>query len=356
MIWSLAIATYNRPAALRSCLEFATAQSRPPNEVVIVDSSDNWEVHKRMVLEEIAPRSAPTIDWRYERARERGVTRQRNQAITTASGDVLFVLDDDSFMYHDCAEEVMRIYEADVRGCVAGVAPIQVSQPPDSLAPSPGAAVSTMTGTSPVGVMPTFMQHIRWMAERQINVEHLLLPYDRSYPDHPIPSELVGAAVGQARYFSGFRMTFRAAIVRRVGFDETLRRYSAVEDLDTSYRASRYGVLLNAFKARIFHAEDRSARLSRHTRTLLGLLNLAYLYRRNGYDSARILSAYRWRVLHRLFVDIVRDAVRGRVTLPCARADLKGLIGIGEIARAPIDGIAEWYAKFQEQIAERNAD
>ncbi len=356
MIWSLAIATYNRPAALRLCLEFAIAQSRPPSEVVIVDSSDNWEAHKKMVLNEIAPRSALAIDWRYERARERGVTRQRNQAITSASGDVLFVIDDDSFMYRDCAEEVMRIYEADVRECVAGVAPIQVSQPPASLAALPGATVPAMTGPSRLRVMPTFMQRLRWMAERQINVEHLLLPYDRSYPDHPIPSELVGAAVGQTRYFSGFRMTFRGAIVRRVGFDETLRRYSAVEDLDTSYRASRYGVLLNAFKARIFHAEDKSARLSRHTRTLLGLLNLAYLYRRKGYDSARILSAYRWRVLRRLFVDIIRDAACGRASLPCARADLKGLIAISEIGRIPIDEVAEWYAKFQEQIAEKNAD
>jgi GT2 family glycosyltransferase len=286
-----------------------------------------------MVLEELAPHSAPTTNWRYERARERGVTRQRNQAITTASGDVLFVIDDDSFMYHDCAEEVMRIYEADARGCVAGVAPIEASEPPDSLTPVPGGAVTMMTGPSHVRYMPTFIQRLRWIAERQINVERLLLPYDRSYPDHPIPSELVGAAVGQTRYFSGFRMTFRAAIVRRVGFDETLTRYSAAEDLDTSYRASRYGVLLNAFKARIFHAEDKSARLSRHTRTLLGLLNLAYLYRCKGYDSARILNTYRWRVLQRLFVDIMRDAARGRASLPCARADLKGLIGIGEIGR-----------------------
>ena len=56
MHWSLLIATDNRPDALRSCLQFAIAQSRPPTEIVIVDASDAWEAHRLMVLEDVAPR------------------------------------------------------------------------------------------------------------------------------------------------------------------------------------------------------------------------------------------------------------------------------------------------------------
>jgi GT2 family glycosyltransferase len=82
-------------------------------------------------------------------------------------------------------------------------------------------------------------------------------------------------------------MTFRASIIRKVGFDETLTRYAAAEDVDASYRASRCGLLLYAVNARIFHAQDQSNRLSRHTVTMRGLLNLAYLYRRNAPHSAR---------------------------------------------------------------------
>src|SRR5205823_5825333 len=101
--------------------------------------------------------------------------------------------------------------------------------------------------------------------------------------------------VAPTPYIGGCRMTFRGAIIRQVGFDETLKFYAAAEDVDASYRASRHGVLLYAFKARVFHAQDSSARLSRHTRTLLLLLNLAYLYRRNGQDPARLLRNFRWR-------------------------------------------------------------
>ena len=150
-------------------------------------------------------------------------------------------------------------------------------------------------------------------------------------------------------------MTFRTEVIRSVGFDETLRRYASGEDLDASYRASRHGVLLNAINALIFHAQDESARLSRHTRTLLGLLNLAYLYRCKGHDPARLLSTYRWRVLRRFLVDVLRDAGRRRLSLPCARADLEALIRLTEIGHIPAERIVEWYATLQERIIERNA-
>ena len=104
MIWSLLIATYNRPESLCRSLRFATAQSRPPAEVIVVDASDRWEEHRTMVLQQVAAHAPAAILWRYERARVRGLATQRNQAIALASGDVLFLIDDDAFMYPDCAE------------------------------------------------------------------------------------------------------------------------------------------------------------------------------------------------------------------------------------------------------------
>jgi hypothetical protein len=150
-------------------------------------------------------------------------------------------------------------------------------------------------------------------------------------------------------------MTFRAPIIREVGFDETLIRFAAAEDLDASYRVSRYGVLLSAFDARIFHAEAPQARLNRHTRTLLFLLNIAYLYRRKGHNPAQLLSRYRWLVARRLVADIVRDAGRARFSLPCARADLEVLFRLPSIGRTADDEIVKWYATLQERIIERNA-
>jgi GT2 family glycosyltransferase len=351
MTWSLLIATYNRPSALRKCLQFAISQSRPPGEIVIVDSSDAWEAHRKNALEDIAPRGPRSINWRYERAQLRGLTCQRNQAIALATSDVLFLIDDDSFMYPNCAEEVMKIYDADVSQRVAGVAPVETSRPPDYDSVS-----ESVKGPLIKRDKGTLWQRSRLMFEQELDVTRLLLPYDPSYPDRPIPSEISRAAVVQARYFNGFRMTFRAPLIRSIGFDETLKRYASGEDLDASYRASRHGVLLNAMNALIFHAQDESARLSRHTRTLLGLLNLAYLYRCKGYDPAALLGAYRWRILRRLLVDVIRDVVRRRISLPCVRADTKALIRLTEIGHIPAEKLVEWYAALQEDIIERNIE
>ena len=199
-------------------------------------------------------------------------------------------------------------------------------------------------------------QRSRSVLEQEVDATRLLLPYDRTYPDHPIPPQINGAAVVQSRYFKGFRMTFRAPVIRNVKFDETLKRYASGEDLDASYRASRHGALLIAINALIFHAQDKSARLSRHTRTLLGLLNLAYLYRRKGYDPERLLGAYRWRILRRLIVDVLRDVARRRISLPCARADMEALIRLAEIRHISAGAIVEWYGALQEDIIKRDAE
>ena len=239
MNWSLLVATYNRTEALQNCVRLAIAQSRPPAEIVIVDASDNWNAHRQMILQQVAPEAPASISWRYDQAKLRGPTSQRNQAIALASSEVLFLIDDDSFMYPNCAEEVMKIYEADVCRRVAGVAPVESTCPPDLRL-----LVGSVKRTHVDKATSTIWQRSRQVFERELDVTRLLLPYDPSYPDHPIPSQIAGAAVARTRYFSGFRMTFRAPVIRSVGFDETLKRYASGEDLDASYRASRHGVLV----------------------------------------------------------------------------------------------------------------
>jgi GT2 family glycosyltransferase len=345
----LVIATYNRPESLRLCVKFALAQSRPPSEIVIVDASDNWEEHRSLVLNDVAART--TIPCLYESARVRSSTAQRNQAISLATGDILFLIDDDSFMHPSCADEVMKIYDLDTQERVAGVAPLASYLTPEHS--EQGDQIESDNTEAPS--VWSIARQINRLVEREFYIERFCLPYDNAYPDHPIPAELAGSAVSTARYFNGFRMTFRASVISKVGFDETLTRYAAGEDIDTSYRASRHGVLLNATNARIFHAQDARARLSLHTITLLGLMNLAYLYRRNGNDPARLLGSYRWRIVRRAMIDIVRDLVRLRFSLPCARADLEALFRLHQFRRIPLTKIPDWYTALQIKIVERNA-
>ncbi len=46
---------------------------------------------------------------------------QRNQAMELVRADIVFLIDDDSFMYDDCAAEILAVYEKDEAGAIAAV-------------------------------------------------------------------------------------------------------------------------------------------------------------------------------------------------------------------------------------------
>jgi cellulose synthase/poly-beta-1,6-N-acetylglucosamine synthase-like glycosyltransferase len=95
-------------------------QTRPPLEIIVVDASPGWENTRERVLREIAS-LWPGIRWHYVEAERRSSASQRNQGVRAASADVMFLFDDDSLMYPDCAAEIMRGYDADSGRSVVGV-------------------------------------------------------------------------------------------------------------------------------------------------------------------------------------------------------------------------------------------
>ena len=56
--WGLAIATYNRADVLVRCVKLALQQTRPPIEVVICDSSPDWET-TRGAIEQCVSETKP---------------------------------------------------------------------------------------------------------------------------------------------------------------------------------------------------------------------------------------------------------------------------------------------------------
>ena len=70
------------------------------------------------------------IRWTYVAAARRSSASQRNQGVRLSTADILFLIDDDSLMYPDCAEQIMRIYEADKDKAVSGINAIHVASAP----------------------------------------------------------------------------------------------------------------------------------------------------------------------------------------------------------------------------------
>src|SRR5262249_39508646 len=152
-----------------------------------VDSSPGWESTRERVLREIAP-LWPGIRWRYLKAERRSIPSQRNQGIRGCSADVVFLFDDDSLMYPDCADEIMRVYDTDAGESVVGVNATNVAVPPDS---SPGSEVSTPTEFR---TAKNYGPVARWV-RRWLRADDIFIPYDRSFPRHPLPTAVAALEI-----------------------------------------------------------------------------------------------------------------------------------------------------------------
>jgi glycosyltransferase involved in cell wall biosynthesis len=314
--------------------------------VVVVDASPDWEEHRSKLLETVG-KTQPGIHWKYVEATTRSLPAQRNQAIKLATSDILFMIDDDSLMYPDCSAEVMKIYEADRGREIVGLAPIEVHEAPDEQKSQNGTK-SKQTGN---GGLRSFLVNLM---ERQLDVERLLLPYDAKYPDRPVSKELKSLGAVPVRYLHGFTMTYRRETIAKEGFEEILLRYAAAEDMDASYRVSRHGAIAFAVHARLFHARDSSGRLTRFTRQALGMMNLAVLYRLKGHNPRLMYRSFRWRLIRRLPIDLLRDLARRRFNIPNVRANLYALRRLDHVLKLSEDELRQWYPKFQVDLIDAN--
>lgn len=344
--WSLVIATYARPEILQRCLRMAVRQTRPPCEIIVVDASPDAARWQAEVQDEFAPQVTQLLYLHAERA---SLTAQRNQGIDRACGDVVFLIDDDSLMYPDCAAEIMKVYDADLHGAIQGVAAIAVPTPPDQTASDPrlaarGSALDAQRRDS----------RLRSAAKRLLRTERAyFLPYEPAYPQYDLPADLRALPIGQIQVMAGYSMTFRRAVLLRERFAEVLTRYAAGEDQDLSYRVSRHGALVNCVTARLCHLEARGGRLSPFTVAVLAATNPAVLQRVHSADADA--TSRRWRRLlrARLLHSALKELADRQWRFPRTRGVLYALRCMGEITSKSPDELATFYPRFQDTLIQR---
>lgn len=362
LTWGLVVATKDRLDALSHCVRLAVTQSRPPVEVIVVDASKTWDKHRDAIAAIIGEHDGIAV--RYLAAARPSAAVQRNQGIDAATADILFMIDDDSYLFPDAAEKIMAHYEADTESVFAGIELRPAGNAPD------GSSVATP------GSQPTFTRirdalrsangdrslagRVRnWLAWRFdqtwrrisiIGTDQWFIPYDQRYPKAPRPDHLMTRAIQTTRLFEGYRMTFRRAAVADEQFEPLLLYYCPGEDLDLSYRVSRKGGLMRAQDAWVYHFHSASGRLKHEQVALLGTLNQALFLRRNAPDQAWARGRFRRHALHRVVVSALRDLGAGLLSLPKARGTWTGLRLSRRIFNASMDEIEAFYPDLQERI------
>lgn len=363
LTWGLVVATKDRLDPLQHCVTLALAQTRPPCEVIIVDASAAWDTHKAEVGKILA--AHPDIRFVYQQAPKPSLTVQRNCGLAEATADILFMIDDDSYLFPDAAEKIMAHYEADIDGVLSGV----------ELRPS-GNAPDDQSGSAIAGRQPFFTKvrdilrthdgdrslpgrmrnWLAWRFDRtwrrimMIGTDQWFIPYDQNYPKAPRPAHLLARALQTTRLFEGYRMTFRREAVVAEQFEPLLLYYCPGEDLDLSYRISRNGGLMRALDAWVFHFQASSGRLKHEQVAILATLNQALYMRRNAPDQTWARRKFRRHGLHRIVISGIRDLRDGLFNLPKARGTLKGLRLSGQIFDASMDEIAAFYPDWQQRI------
>lgn len=350
LTWGLVVATYNREKILPTCLKLAVNQTRPPSEIIIVDASDQWEETRDRISTEIAAYH-PQICWAYVAAHTRSSTHQRNQGIRLATADVLFLFDDDTFMYPMCAEEIMRVYEADPEERVKGVQAAAMDVPPSELQVS-DTKKKVGWSTQQVSRLGA-IQRLLWKHLLLMDMDQLWIPYDRDYPNREIPTAVQQLDTHPVHIMAGYRMTFRREVLLAEPFEPLLLYYAMAEDADASYRISRHGALVEADNAKAHHFNSGSGRLSRYQVSALSGLNQALFLRKNSDHLIRSQVQFYQLISRRLVAEWLKDTLSRRWSLPQVRGLLTALRYSLPIFTMKIEQLKAWYPSLQRKLLQQ---
>lgn len=97
---SVAVITFNRAEWLKDALSSLTRQTRPPDEVVVVDNGS--KDHTKDVVLSFSDR----LNIKYVSEPVRGIPHARNTAIKNATGDIIASIDDDCVADDDWLKNV----------------------------------------------------------------------------------------------------------------------------------------------------------------------------------------------------------------------------------------------------------
>jgi glycosyltransferase involved in cell wall biosynthesis len=349
-VWSLVVSTFKREKVLPRCVRCAIASSRRPTEVIIVDASPYWQTTRDAVLGEFEAAN-PDINFVYVGAHRASLTAQRNQGLDLATGDIAFMLDDDSLLFPDSAEQIMAVYDADVNKQVVALTPIFVPQVPDAhlnlITPGHPTQGHVSGDESRANPLRKIMRKLLWSQLQ-------LLPYDGQEGIKSIPEHLRKFNLIPTRFSTG-SATFRTNAVRAARFEEVLERYAAGEDWDISERIKQHGLIAFCPASHQCHLEAPGGRLAREVVFTLRYLNFMALHVLHSTDVGRSRRLYRRFLWRRVLSELLADLTKFRWRIPRAQGTWRALRMLPFMFAKSKEEMRTWYPQFQRELIAESA-
>jgi glucosyl-dolichyl phosphate glucuronosyltransferase len=287
------VCTKDRPRELERCLQSLNAQTEKPRRVVVVHAASS------------APAPPLRTDLEVEELRcEAGLARQRNAGLRVATGEAVAFFDDDVELESGYLEAVTRFFGQ--RPSCVGVCGNITN---DRVRPLPARWFRILFG----------------MADDD---GRLHPSGDAAYLRHPARPTRVDVV-------SGANMVFRRSAIDGLAFDERLKGYGYMEDVDFSLRVSDLGELWTIPDARLVHHHTPTARVPSRAYHELVFVNSGVLFAKHqaarGLRSAafvrRIVGravAYAILAAWRRSADPLTGTIRGLRRLPRALREARG--------------------------------
>ncbi len=257
---SVIIATMDREEELYRCLDSLWAQSRLPQELVIVDDG-------ALDLEALKLRVPKGVEFQYHRKSPPGLSASRNLGARVARGDLLLFLDDDVVLEPLFVEEILKVFGEDKTGRLGGVSGVITNRRPK----------------------PKWFRIWAWFFLMEKGPPGQLLPWGYFTPVG-IPQ-----AVTEVQWIPGGLSCFRAEVLREFRLsDMNQEGRHGLEDVEFGWRVSgRYSLKVTPF-ARLAHYPPRRETARAVKRGMKQLMGHAYLFCLHGEKSFTNKARFLW--------------------------------------------------------------
>lgn len=255
---SVIIPTRNRLSDIKSCLNSLAQQSLQPDEIIIVDNSDEVLTSNDSFNNIFNSKVFSKTTLIFCHTLIRGASHQRNRGIKLSNSDIFHFIDDDTILSKDYLKNMVDAF---------------------TLYPEYAGGMGTIFNIGPK----------KYDVDRLIRtVFFLQKDYSSGYPQiSGLPTHAYGKKIFKdVRVLGGCCMAYRACVLKDYMFCENLGPYAYMEDFDLSYTVSRKFKLFFNPKAHLIHNNSPSARENEVVNRARYMRNYFYLFFKNFFPYA----------------------------------------------------------------------
>jgi len=257
--FSIVIPTYNRPDDLKDLFFSILDQTESPKEVVIVDESDNPKTRDLVTLLS-THFSERGIALKYlHNPKRTSAGAARNLGVLHATGDIIVFLDDDVILERNYIKAISETYR-DYPNAVG----VQ------------GFIVNTPKLENPSLLLRNQLRKMFFLYHFGKDKCTVLPSGANTYPNRI-------SRIIECQWLQGCNQSFKSRFLKEIKFDENLKKYSFLEDVDLSYRLfKKYPhSLYMTPRARVFHKWSKAERLSVASLLRTQTINRTYFFYKN---------------------------------------------------------------------------